>query len=423
MNTKIGDLVYEVDERHPPPGAIVFSVSETRGILPQVELFQRPIATDDRSRYRRISFGDVVYNPYLLWNRAVGVCFDSHGGCVSPAYPVLRPYESGTERFLHYFFRSKGFTAAVDAIAAGSVTRRRTASLGDILNLTFDLPDCTNRRAANCILGALDDKIELNRKMNQTLEGIARAIFKSWFVDFDPVRAKAEGRDPGLPAEIADLFPSTFVDSELGEIPEGWEVATVSAICSISKDVVQPGDSPEKTWEHYSIPSFDSGRWPALDNGASIKSAKLRVHVNCILVSKLNPQFPRVWYPVVHDTEAAICSTEFIPFVPKPPDVRSCVYELMRSELIQQTIADQATGTTGSRQRAKAEDVARIHWKKPPDGLVHHFCQLVHPMHERVGKALEESYTLAALRDTLLPKLISGELRVPDAERIVGRCE
>ena len=91
--------------------------------------------------------------------------------------------------------------------------------------------DIDEQRAIAHILGTLDDKIELNRRMNETLEAMARALFKSWFVDFDPVRAKAEGRDPGLPKPIADLFPDRFEDSELGEIPEGWEVKTFGDCC------------------------------------------------------------------------------------------------------------------------------------------------------------------------------------------------
>ena len=91
-------------------------------------------------------------------------------------------------------------------------------------------PPLAEQRAIAHILGTLDDKIELNRRMNETLEAMARALFKSWFVDFDPVRAKAEGRDPGLPKPLADLFPDRFVDSELGEIPEGWEVRSLDQI-------------------------------------------------------------------------------------------------------------------------------------------------------------------------------------------------
>ena len=93
-------------------------------------------------------------------------------------------------------------------------------------SLDCPLPPLAEQRAIAHILGTLDDKIELNRRMNETLEAMARALFKSWFVDFDPVRAKAEGRDPGLPKPLADLFPARLVDSELGEIPEGWEVGS-----------------------------------------------------------------------------------------------------------------------------------------------------------------------------------------------------
>src|SRR5205807_10034281 len=90
------------------------------------------------------------------------------------------------------------------------------------------IPSLPTQRAITRILGSLDDKIELNRRMNETLEAIARALFKSWFVDFDPVRAKANGRDPGLPEPIADLFPSSFEDSEMGEIPKGWQCGSLA---------------------------------------------------------------------------------------------------------------------------------------------------------------------------------------------------
>src|SRR6266850_4457390 len=104
----------------------------------------------------------------------------------------------------------------------------------DFVRMSVLLPPLPEQRAIAHILGTLDDKIELNRRMNETLEAMARALFKSWFVDFDPVRAKAEGRDPGLPKPLADLFPARLVDSELGEIPEGWEVAPLSECVDVN---------------------------------------------------------------------------------------------------------------------------------------------------------------------------------------------
>lgn len=180
--------------------------------------------------------------------------------------------------------------------------------------------------------------------------------------------------------------------------------------------------SPEKVWEHYSIPAFDAGRTPVLELGVTIKSVKYRVPDGCVLVSKLNPQFPRIWLPKIQDVEIAICSTEFMPFVPMQTGWRSFVYELMKSDLIQQGIQERVTGSTGSRQRAKPEDVATMPVLKPIPELIDAFGPIVGPLHEKVFAGIEQSRTLAALRDTLLPRLISGELRVPDAERIVGRC-
>ena len=96
--------------------------------------------------------------------------------------------------------------------------------------LDLDVPPPDEQRAMAHILGTLNDKIELNRRMNETLESMARALFKSWFVDFEPVRAKAEGPDPGLPKPLADLFPARLVDSELGEIPDGWEIGPLESV-------------------------------------------------------------------------------------------------------------------------------------------------------------------------------------------------
>ena len=117
----------------------------------------------------------------------------------------------------------------------GHVTRR------DLENIEAALPDLFEQRAIAHILGTLDDKIELNRRMNETLEEMARVLFKSWFVDFDPVRAKMEGRDTGLPAEVAALFPDRMEESELGEVPAGWEVKTLEDCFNLTMGQSPPG--------------------------------------------------------------------------------------------------------------------------------------------------------------------------------------
>ena len=239
-------------------------------------------------------------------------------------------------------------------------------------------------------------------------------------MNFDPVWAKAAGEQPpGLAPHIADLFAGEFEESEKGEIPKGWDVTGLHAVATLKKESVKPMQAPAQLWEHYSIPAFDAGRAPVVEAEATIKSSKYRVPPSCVLVSKLNPRFPRVWLPDVRDEEAAICSTEFMPFVPLHDAWRPFLYELMKSDAVQQGIQERVTGSTGSRQRAKPEDVAVMHIVVPNPEVIEAFGCTVGPLHEKALACIRESRTLAALRDTLLPKLISGELRVSDAERFM----
>jgi type I restriction enzyme S subunit len=271
------------------------------------------------------------------------------------------------------------------------------------------------------ILGALDDKIELNRQMSETLEAIARSIFKSWFVDFDPIRAKADARDQGLPKHVADLFADSFEDTELGKIPNGWRVGRFSDVVELVRDQDNPLGSPNTAFSHYSIPAFDEGYMPKSEKGEQIKSLKFRVPAGAILLSKLNPEIERVWLVDVRPDERAICSTEFLVLSARPPFMRTYVYCLARSPLFRQQIEALVTGTSKSHQRAQADSVLNLVVVIPPP--------MVLEMFERFGAGLlsqtlgcrRESRTLAALRDTLLPKLISGELRVNDLDNFIGR--
>src|ERR1700730_12493969 len=182
------------------------------------------------------------------------------------------------------------------------------------------------------ILGTLDEKIELNRRMNETLEAIAQALFKSWFVDFDPVRDKAEGREPGLLKEVAALFPDSFQESELGEIPRGWSIGKVEDLASLSREGLNPGDFPEDAFAHYSIPAFDAVRMPRIEKGGTIKSYKFIVQQSSVLFSKLNPRIPRVWLPEVPSSMRAVCSTEFLVVLPRMGIPREALYCLFASK-------------------------------------------------------------------------------------------
>lgn len=293
-----------------------------------------------------------------------------------------------------------------------------TLTQGNMNRIPVVLPPKRVQDAVVELLRALDDKIELNRRMNETLEAMARAIFKSWFVDFDPVRPKADGRHPGLPKPIADLFPDSFEDSELGEIPKRSQICPLSEIATLQATTVYPAKRPETLWEHFSIPAFDEGRRPNWERGLTIKSGKYAVPYNCVLASKLNPQFLRVWLPDVRNRNVAVCSTEFMPFVPLVPKWRAFLFELLRSQSFQGEILGRITGTTGSRQRVQPRQIAVVPVVVPPRQVIEAFSTMAGPLHKKRLTNMREASTLATLRDTLLPKLLSGEIRVGDAAKL-----
>jgi type I restriction enzyme S subunit len=313
--------------------------------------------------------------------------------------------------------RAPGVRAIIDSRL--NTTVQATLNLGDVAQLPIVLPPIREREAIAHILGALDDKIELNRRLSETLEAMARTLFKSWFVDFDPVRARAEGRDPGLPQPLADLFPDSFEDSELGDIPKGWTVGRFGEVVVQLRDQENPLSSPEALYHHFSLPAFDEGQSPKAEYGESIKSQKSRVPAGVVLLSKLNPEIERVWIVDVRPTERAVCSTEFLVLRARCPFTRSFVYCLARSPLFRQQIEGLVTGTSKSHQRAQVDSILNLAIVVPPSPIVAAFDRSADSLLARTRECRRESHTLTALRDTLLPKLISGELRVQDTDRIV----
>lgn len=417
---RLGDLLTPVMERNPPMDAVVYSVSERFGVVPQEQIFTKKIALDDKTKYLRVKQGDVVYNSYLLWNRAVGVCFDERGGCTSPAYVVLRPKSHGIERFLHYFLRSPVFTAAVDAIAAGSVTRRRTVPIEDVLDLEFELPSHHYQRAANALFSTLDDKIELNRRMSETLEAMARALFKSWFVDFDHVRAKAEGRDPGLPQPLADLFPARFVDSELGEIPEGWEVGTLADVSALNPEVWSKQTRPPEI-NYVDLSNTKWGRIEAVtvhEAGDAPSRAQRVLRSGDTIVGTVRPGNGS--YAFISE-EGLTGSTGFAALRPTTTQHAEFVYLAATASENIDALAHLADGA--AYPAVRPEVVAATPIVRPGDEVFALFSRAADPLLAQTAQNERESRTLAALRDALLPKLISGELRVKDAAKLVaGEC-
>ncbi|MBI4755715.1 MAG: restriction endonuclease subunit S [Betaproteobacteria bacterium] len=318
--------------------------------------------------------------------------------------------------FIFYFFRSDLGRHALLKHASTVGTPGIGQPLSSLRSITVPTPPLPEQRAIAHILGTLDDKIELNRRMNETLEAVARALFESWFVDFDPVRAKAEGRDPGLPQPLADLFPDSFEDSELGEIPKGWEVGTLGEVAEHPRRGVQPNsiepDTPYIALEHMPKRCIALSNWGL---GDELESNKFEFRRGEILFGKLRPYFHKVGVAPVD----GVCSTDIVVVAPRTPHWFGFVLSLVSSdEFVEHTNAS-STGT--KMPRTSWSEMARYDIARPPQPAATAFTETVRPAVDRIIASIHESRTLAVLRDTLLPRLISGDLRAKDAERYVER--
>ena len=326
----------------------------------------------------------------------------------------MRPKNDNIDRvFLKYFLISDYYQSQILSLATGSAQLNYGPM--HLRQMFIVAPPIDEQRAIAHILGTLDDKIELNRRSNETLEAMARALFKDWFVDFGPVRAKRDGREPYLTSELWSLFPDKLDEAD---IPAGWHLIELDKFASLLTTSVSPGKFPTTVFEHYSIPAFDAGHSPVFELGDAIKSNKFMVDRHAVLVSKLNPQTPRVWMPTIA-TDHSVCSTEFMQFVPLQPENRAFLYLLMTADAMQAEILKRVTGSTGSRQRAQPSQIAVLPIIQADGKVLKAFNRLVGPLLDSIARNHLEQQTLATIRDTLLPKLLSGELRVRDAEAVL----
>lgn len=320
--------------------------------------------------------------------------------------------------FYFYYLQSHHGRAAIRSIVeqGAGASGIRGSDLETLIVQWRPLPE---QRAIAHILGILDDKIELNRRIGQTLEAMARALFKSWFVTFDPVRAKAEGRDVDLPKPLIDLFPARLVDSELGEIPEGWEVASLPALIDVN-----PSRSLRKG---VIAPYLDMANMPTsghAPNEAIVRpfGSGMRFINGDTLVARITPCLENgktAFVDFLQEGQVGWGSTEYIVLHPKYPLPEEFAYCLARSEGFRDFAIQSMTGSSG-RQRVPAESLAHFQLVAPPESLAQPFGRLVKPLFARAGSAVSESRTLATVRDALLPKLIAGELRVKDSEKFIG---
>jgi len=336
--------------------------------------------------------------------------------------------------FVFYYFRSRLGQHEILSYANPTGVPCISRPLTSLKSFRLPLPPVNVQRSIAHILGTLDDKIELNRRMNRTLGAIARAIFKSWFIDFDPVIDNALLNGKPIPDEFAEramnrrevlargdgdegvasyrhLFPDSFQDSPLGKIPNGWEIVELNNLLKLNRESIKPQECSTEEFDHYSIPAYDSGS-PVREVGHEIRSSKHQVPSSAVLISKLNPHIPRVWFPNVAEERRSICSTEFLVCTPQEGISREYLYSLLSSSAFLDQFAQMVTGTTGSHQRVRPKAFTAMKVVNPSPELLATFTRSTEPLFARCASAAAESGDLATTRDVLLPRLLSGSLRV-----------
>jgi type I restriction enzyme S subunit len=365
--------------------------------------------------------GDLLLNitgDGITFSRCCAVPEDVLPACVNQHVSIIRVDPTLADSgYVLAFLNHPIVKSYIESFNAGG--SRRAITKGHIESFQLPLPPiCDQRRIAH-ILGTLDAKIELNRKMDKTLEAMARALFRSWFVDFDPVHDKAEGLNIGIPEHFAAHFPDSFEDSELGQIPRGWS-------CAPLPDLIEVNPSRPMTKGDIS-PYLDMSNVPTQGHSANEVIQRpfgsgMRFINGDTLVARITPCLENgktAFVDFLDENQVGWGSTEFIVLRPKLPLPNEFGYCLARSPEFRSYAIQSMTGSSG-RQRVPAESLSHFKFVSPSKEIAELFGNLVRPMFSRSGKAAKENQCLRVQRDSLLPKLISGEVRLAAIEHIEG---
>ena len=433
-----------------------------------------PLVSDaDKRRLKKYTLkaGDIVFSRVGSVDRRAYVTTSENGWLFSGRCLRVRPDPKKLDsRFLSYFFGLPTFQQYIRSIAVGATMPSLNTRI--LSNVDIYYPPLPEQRAIAQMLGALDDrlyaksgksegmrrvfqhlisrlvsgawsipeaeawlaqaeslieplddKIELNRRMNETLEAIARALFKSWFVDFDPVRAKMAGRDTGLPPHIAALFPDRLVSSELGEIPAGWGVSTLGQMChkpqygyTASADDNEVGpkflrikDINKSPWIHWKDVPYCHIDDDLLE--------KYLIQAGDVLIARMADPGHSV---VIERHPEAVFASYLIRFQPIHENYVRYIQYWTRSNPYWELVKARGTGTT--RRSLNAKVLSKFPAVLPSNAVLDLFQSQTESFRGRIVANTEESSSLAELRDALLPKLMSGELRLRDAETFLERA-
>lgn len=370
---------------------------------PKPQVFGKMMCSVKDMRYNRFDFSDVKYinqNDYdklvdqgckpllndLLISKDGANCLDilfinkqKEDFVLLSSIAIIRLLDTVFPEFIRYFLLSPQvqFILRTNYISGSAIPR---VVLKDFKKVDILLPPLSEQRTIASVLSSLDDKIDLLYRQNKTLEAMAETLFRQWFVE---------------------------------EADEEWKEGKVLDYCTHHKIGVKPQDFPTKSYSHYSIPAFDSNMKPKNENGSEIQSNKYTVVPNCLLFSKLNPnKDKRIWLLLDQLDENSVCSTEFQVILPNSRKYLFFLYSWLSIPQNYNEITSGVGGTSGSHQRIEPADIFNFSCPHIDDSYIESFNVATEPIFIKMNKNRIQIHTLEKLRDTLLPKLMSGDIRL-----------
>ncbi len=358
--------------------------SITEGRIDEIQTLYPGVDKIPSRARRKASVGDILFSTVRPNQKHYGIIeAGTENLLVSTGFTVVTvdttiayPY------FIYYYLTQSSVIESLQAIAEQSTSTYPSIKPSDIEDIELDLPELETQKKIGSTLRMLDRKIALNEEINDNLEQQAQAIYHERFETVSP-----------------------------NDLPSDWRIVTLGEVATISNKSFNPLKEPEILLEHYSIPAFDEARFPVFELSTSIKSNKFIIDASCFMISKLNPTTKRVWKPYCL-TGNAVCSTEFIVYKAKDQSITDFLYSVIDSGSFSDFMCSHVTGSTGSRQRTTPSDTLSYELILPSEDELAEFQSLVSPMYAQMRINAIESDKLKRLRDSLLPKLMSGEIDV-----------
>lgn len=289
-------------------------------------------------------------------------------------------------KYIKYYCQSDEYKGWIQSYISGSTRGNINAKTYGLMPIP--IPNIEQQKGIVSLLSSIDCKIKLNNEINKNLQLQAQTLFIAWFETFEPFD---------------------------GVVPDSWKQITLGDIAEIKTNSFNPQKNPDVLIEHYSIPAFDENKYPVFEYSSGVKSNKYILSNNSVMISKLNPDTKRVWRPLCL-SDFAVSSTEFIIFEPYNPKYKDYVYSIIDSQGFTDWMCSHTTGSTNSRQRTTPATTLNYNLWMPDDESIEKFLNAVTPMYDLISQNLCQNQELVSLRDSLLPKLMSGELDVSNID-------